>query len=1180
MNSDNIMKFSFIVTYSDYIVRDHRIGEIRAVAGVTYLEPIYSFLVSKGYSIESIEVSNMIFLNPVTPTENTDMKVEVLFEKKNNMWDVEAFSYPIENNVNNKEEKQQVFQCKVNLDSEPLNLNKTIDIELMKNSAEVVVDFEEAYKVVRQGGIFHYEFMKLSGEGYIIGNDILAKVSLSELAKSHRDYFNLHPAYIDGATVVSGLLFYNQTFDDNDTAFLPMFVGKFRAFEKMNHDSIYVYVKRGDMSTAKQDMLYNNIEIYDVDGNLIGMYDRFGTKKIRTVENSHDRSETIDSISHETYVQDDKYDVNTLLLNMVNDIHGKVLDEEEKDMTFYELGFNSTDLIGLVSQLEMQLDIELYPTLLFEYNTFNLLSGYFTTEYNDIKIKIPDKQVIEKTSINEDNTILDKYYTCEWTPARLMQKESVIDTNDNILIIYPSEMTTYVEKFSNVLQNSEVYLLGMGKTHIQHSSRHWDIEIESIEQINNYIKEIDRIDDVYFFNGIITKEMLAYSNNHNFYDEIENKGIISLFRLMKAMESSELLYNVKSFNILTNNIYGILDEETIPYFATLNGFIRSVSKEYPKINFTCIDIDLLSNTHETAEHNIFNYISNYKYQSGETIALRRGKAYTLKPKKVILPKSYVTTFENEGVYVIIGGSGGIGTALSKYIAKKVQGTIIWIGRSKLNISIESKMIEIEKLGGKIAYIQGDATDKESLSVCIEDIIKTYGNINGIIHSALVLRDIVLKSMTEEDLREVLQSKTTSSLVLVDVVKELSLDFLLFFSSIQSLLGNIGQSNYAAGSTFQDAYIQSIIGKMPFDVKVINWGYWGEVGVAANNEFKQKMIEAGVIPIRVDEGIETLERLLASTYNQLYTFNFKKSVLNEFGIPTSLNTKRILHIEDEKSIGNMKKYWSAIKEGNGIEDESLDINKAYLDIQLKNNITLSHFLMDTTSAKEMEVVICGRGENVLLINGFGLTGAQWVNQIQEMCHKYRFISINIPGVGLSIGDCDVDFSTLSDVFVEILEELGIEEPVHVIGSSFGGMLAQSIAYEYPEKVKSLILVDSSLSIELDLIEIPIKDRMRNDFKHSGYENEFSRVLDSECTNAQIINYVSYNKQGFGVDNKRQIICPTLLIHGSLDTIFNDEDRNKLKESIQNSVTHVIEGAGHLPNITHPLVFNEVIVDFLK
>jgi hypothetical protein len=100
--------------------------------------------------------------------------------------------------------------------------------------------------------------------------------------------------------------------------------------------------------------------------------------------------------------------------------------------------------------------------------------------------------------------------------------------------------------------------------------------------------------------------------------------------------------------------------------------------------------------------------------------------------------------------------------------------------------------------------------------------------------------------------------------------------------------------------------------MPFDVKVINWGYWGEVGVVANDEFKQKMIDAGVIPIRVDEGIETLERLLASTYNQLYTFNFKKSVLNEFGIPTSLNTKRILHIEDEKSIGNMKKYWSAIK----------------------------------------------------------------------------------------------------------------------------------------------------------------------------------------------------------------------------------------------------------------------------
>ena len=80
------MRFSVIVTYDDYIVRDHQLFQVRAVPGVTFLDLIYRFLRMRKLDPQDFEVRNVIFKRPVTPTENHEQKVVVNFEKKGNTY--------------------------------------------------------------------------------------------------------------------------------------------------------------------------------------------------------------------------------------------------------------------------------------------------------------------------------------------------------------------------------------------------------------------------------------------------------------------------------------------------------------------------------------------------------------------------------------------------------------------------------------------------------------------------------------------------------------------------------------------------------------------------------------------------------------------------------------------------------------------------------------------------------------------------------------------------------------------------------------------------------------------------------------------------------------------------------------------------------------------------------------
>src|SRR6185295_7885259 len=115
----------------------------------------------------------------------------------------------------------------------------------------------------------------------------------------------------------------------------------------------------------------------------------------------------------------------------------------------------------------------------------------------------------------------------------------------------------------------------------------------------------------------------------------------------------------------------------------------------------------------------------------------------------------------------------------------------------------------------------------------------------------------------------LQAKVDGGVRLWEVFGREGLDFVLFFSSLQSYTKAAGQSNYAAGCTFSDAYAQWLSGRSGgCAIRVMNWGYWGGVGIVASAEYRQRMQQQGIGSIEPAEGMQGLEQLLQGEWPQV------------------------------------------------------------------------------------------------------------------------------------------------------------------------------------------------------------------------------------------------------------------------------------------------------------------------
>jgi ubiquinone/menaquinone biosynthesis C-methylase UbiE len=217
-----------------------------------------------------------------------------------------------------------------------------------------------------------------------------------------------------------------------------------------------------------------------------------------------------------------------------------------------------------------------------------------------------------------------------------------------------------------------------------------------------------------------------------------------------------------------------------------------------------------------------------------------------------------------------------------WLARGYQARLVVVGRRAEEGELAERLKGLEQAGGEVLYVQADVTQPEQAQRVVARARERFGAVHGVFHLAMVLQDRSLERMDEKTLRAVLDPKVKASVAMQAALEGEPLECVVFFSSGQSIWGNAGQANYAAGCTFQDAYGAYLREVKGLPAYVLNWGYWGSVGAVANAQHQQRLAQQGILPIEVEEGLEGMEAALGGGAPQVMLIKGTRELLERVG----------------------------------------------------------------------------------------------------------------------------------------------------------------------------------------------------------------------------------------------------------------------------------------------------------
>ena len=220
-------------------------------------------------------------------------------------------------------------------------------------------------------------------------------------------------------------------------------------------------------------------------------------------------------------------------------------------------------------------------------------------------------------------------------------------------------------------------------------------------------------------------------------------------------------------------------------------------------------------------------------------------------------------------YLLTGGLGGLGTQLATWMVDHGARTLIFASRSGVKTPEAEKLVaDLEKREVKVVIEKLDVSDRQQVDQLIARIETDLPPLKGVMHAAAVLDDGLVLQLDAARIDRVCKPKLDGAWHLHNATLNCKLDFFVCHSSTSSIFGNAGQANYSAANAFLDglAEYRKSIG---LPATTVNWGYLGDLGLAAGDESLAKKFEQqGVKAVPPAEGLPILGKLMSFDVNQM------------------------------------------------------------------------------------------------------------------------------------------------------------------------------------------------------------------------------------------------------------------------------------------------------------------------
>jgi acyl transferase domain-containing protein/NAD(P)-dependent dehydrogenase (short-subunit alcohol dehydrogenase family)/acyl carrier protein len=378
-------------------------------------------------------------------------------------------------------------------------------------------------------------------------------------------------------------------------------------------------------------------------------------------------------------------------------------------------------------------------------------------------------------------------------------------------------------------------------------------------------------------------------------------GFFSLLYIAQAIGELSISIPIR-IGIVSNRIHEVTGEETLdPGMATVLGPAGVIPKEFP--NVACFSVDLPGPRVAEDPHDdvVIRILSEFTEPNEGGVLAYRGKyRWKRKYERVSLPEPTVSKARGDvpelrrlrerGVYLITGGTGGIGLAIVRFLAKACKARIVltkktaFPEKAKWNDLLNSRdapesvirtireILEIERLGAEVEVFVAEVSDQEQMRGVIDKTLRRFRTINGAIHAAGIVRPELILALTKETAERVLNPKVEGAIVLSELLKNVNMDFLVLFSSMSSVTAPRGLSDYSAANCFLDAFANYSNSRTKTHTLTINWPGWKEVGMLAELEVlpnSGKLKEAELRKaISTKDGLSAFARSLNSDLQQI------------------------------------------------------------------------------------------------------------------------------------------------------------------------------------------------------------------------------------------------------------------------------------------------------------------------
>jgi acyl transferase domain-containing protein len=371
-------------------------------------------------------------------------------------------------------------------------------------------------------------------------------------------------------------------------------------------------------------------------------------------------------------------------------------------------------------------------------------------------------------------------------------------------------------------------------------------------------------------------------------------GFHSLLFLVRSL--GERIYAGKvDINVVCNGLYEVVGTENLNSdLAVLLGPCKVIPQEYQ--HFSCRIIDFACTTgDDIRQQDIPGKLlcELDRPDVEDAVAYRGAHRWTQFFDSVNVPEAgdMPKPILNEGgVYLITGGMGGIGLVLAQYLATRFKARLILIGRSafpekkewdrwidshgeedRTSLKIK-KLLQFEAQGAEILVVSADVCSMEQMKHVKMLADDRFGKVDGIIHAAGMAGGSIIQRTTVKIANDVLAPKVGGAKILAALFGR-DAQFLCFCSSINAVLGGMGQVAYCAANAFLDVFAMAKHNECGHGLFLsIGWDTWQEVGMAVDTDVPEQLralrqmdLENG---IRSREGVEIFRRALGSDLSHM------------------------------------------------------------------------------------------------------------------------------------------------------------------------------------------------------------------------------------------------------------------------------------------------------------------------